>query len=114
MSGLPDLGRSEFDKYAKKYRDMGWVVFSPPEMDTEYDPGDYRGAIQRDAVVLLSKQVDRIYMLPNWRESKGARYERFAAETVGIPVYCAENGEAFVSHLVVLERNAQSTVVVHE
>lgn len=111
MSGLEDYGAALFRAYAERYRAEGFTVLSPPEMDADmftddkpYTPQDYRQCLHRDADVLLSK-VDRIYLLPNWRQSKGASYERYAAQVVGIPVYSAETGEPMTSHLTLYEVN---------
>lgn len=95
MSGLPDYGVSEFAKYAQKYRDLGHRVISPSEMDViPPENGRYREFLARDAEAIL-RRAEAVYMLPNWVYSKGATAERILAETVGIPVFCAERDEAF-------------------
>lgn len=93
MSGLEDWGASEFNVYAVKYRELGFTVVSPLELDHGDHSGTYSDYIRRDVSVLLGPTVNRIYMLPSWRDSKGATFEKHLAEVVGIPVYDAETGE---------------------
>jgi hypothetical protein len=93
MSGLEDWGAEEFNAFAAKYRALGFNVISPLELDHGDHSGTYGDYIRRDVSVLLGPTVHRIYMLPSWRNSKGATFEKHLAEVVGIPVYDAETGE---------------------
>ena len=110
MSGIPTADfEAEFAYWAQYYRDKGFTVINPVELDD----GDYtmekRDYLARDIYILLGSDrwrlancmgprmatatqepVTRLYMLPSWRDSEGGCYlEKFAAETVGIPVYDA-------------------------
>lgn len=114
--GPPLWGKPAFDKYAERYRAQGFKVISPPEHDLEilggrpFTPGDYGQCLAADVRLLAKGGVDRIYMLPGWQESKGARLERFACQTVGIPVYDAETGQPMTTHLVVVEAPDPDTI----
>jgi hypothetical protein len=93
MSGLEDWGAKEFNAFAAKYRELGFTVVSPIELDHGDHSGTYSDYIRRDVSVLLGPNIARIYMLPSWRDSRGATFEKHLAEVVGIPVYDAETGE---------------------
>lgn len=99
MTGLPDFGGKEFSEYAAKYRAQNFEVHSPHELDRGDHSGTYRGYLRRDCALLLSDTIDRLYLLPSWRDSKGARLEKHLSETVGIPVYDATTGELFAENV---------------
>ena len=96
----------EFTHWAGVYRDKGFTVISPIELDGgEYD-GNYRDYLARDLFILMSTDpkrvpgrdhtdpVKRIYLLPSWIDSKGGVFlEMFACEVCDIPIYEAETGE---------------------
>lgn len=95
MTGKPDFNSAEFAKYAEKYRADGFKVFSPPEMDEGDWTKPYEYYIRRDLGVFLNESVERVYLLPGWQESKGARLEKHLAEVLGLAIYDAETGEPF-------------------
>lgn len=87
MSGEADFGSAYFAKYAEHYRGLGYKVISPPELDNGDNEKPYSFYVERDIQVLTSGEVDVIVMLPNWKDSKGACWERFIAERLGIEVW---------------------------
>lgn len=94
MTGYEDHNAPAFKKYAEKYRAQGMVVKSPPELDGETGldhPYDF--FIKRDVRVLLEDGIDRMYLLPEWQRSKGAKLEFHLAQMFNIPIYDAESGE---------------------
>ena len=94
MTGVPEFNGPAFCYYADRYRADGFKVVSPFEMDEGDHGRPYRHYLSRDMAALLGPDgVTRIYMLPGWERSKGAKLERHAAEAVGIDVYDAETGE---------------------
>lgn len=111
MLGEDDLGHKMFAKYAEKYRSLGFTVVSPPELDL---PNETRKeALRRDADLILSGDIDRLYMLPNWKESPGATMERVIAETVFMPVYDAETGEQMDTFLNPIETHRSAMTLKH-
>jgi len=97
MTGLPNFGAEIFARYAEKYRAEGFTVLSPPEMDREVGLNkDYTFYIKRDVAVLLGENVERVYMLPNWHSSRGAKLEKHIAEMFGIAIYDADTGEPYI------------------
>jgi len=99
MTGLPDFGAKEFGEYAAKYRAQGFEVLSPVELDRGDHSASYASYIRRDVALLLSPAVDRLYLMPSWRDSRGARLEKHLAETVGMPVYDATTGELYIENV---------------
>jgi len=94
MTGIPEYNAPEFARFAEKYREEGFTVFSPPELDVAGPKDDsYENYLKRDLRLFLDGDVSRIYMLPNWERSRGANLERHVAEMLKIAVYDAETGE---------------------
>ena len=85
--GPPDYNAAEFKKWAEIYRARGWRVLSPPELDHGDFSQPYAHYMKRDIRVLASEGVDRIYMLPNWQQSKGAKLEKHIGEVLGVEIW---------------------------
>ena len=96
MSGLPNFNADEFAKYAAKYRALGWVVKSPPELDGGDFTKPYEEYIRRDVRVLLEEGIDRVYLLPGWQKSRGANLEVHLSKMFKIPIYDTQTDKLFV------------------
>lgn len=105
MTGIPQHNIPAFDEAAELLRRRGFDVVSPAELD---DPetraaamaskdgidaklngqtwGDF---LARDVKLIADGGIERIYVLPGWEQSRGARLETFVAQLCGIPVYRA-------------------------
>jgi hypothetical protein len=102
MSGVPYFNFPEFDRTRDFLKD-GWKVVSPADIDRDYgfDPrhmpedsdwhkippaaGTRSEIIRRDIDALLSCHA--IYMMPGWRDSKGARAEFNLAVWKGLQLF---------------------------
>lgn len=93
MSGIPEYNAPAFAHYASKYRELGYVVVSPPELDKEANSFEYADCIRRDIDVLMNRGIEAIYLLPGWQKSKGANLEKLIGELCKIPCFDAETGE---------------------
>lgn len=92
MRGEKQFGFPLFDAARDMLRLKGWSVVSPADLDRAigFDPNNDDGydfdiceALRRDTQALLF--VDAIVLLPNWKESVGARYELCVAQAIGVP-----------------------------
>jgi hypothetical protein len=83
MSGLPDLGFPAFHAAAAKLRAEGHEVVSPAELQP--DKTAEWTACLRDCLAALVR-CDAIALLPNWRDSRGARLEHHVARNLRMPV----------------------------
>ncbi len=86
VSSLPyDEAKAMFDE-AKEivngYIEMEAV--SPLDFDEEDKTKPWEWYMRKDIKLLMD--CDMIYMLPNWRQSEGAKLERELAERLGIEV----------------------------
>src|SRR5690606_12309818 len=80
MRGLPDFGFSFFDAARDALAAQGWRVISPADLDRETgfspesDPLSFNlaTALKRDFDAIKNK-ADALVLLPNWRDSVGAR-----------------------------------------
>lgn len=71
-----------FQSWARRLRDKGYVVFSPPEGE---EPGwEWHHYMKRDLPHLLRSRI--IGLLPGWEQSTGATTEKTLADTLGIEV----------------------------
>lgn len=110
MTGIPHFNFPAFDAAAKTLRERGFTVISPAELD---DDADREAALQspdgsalsygsgvkktwaeflaRDVKLLTDGGIVAVFVLPGWRNSRGARLETFVAAAMnGKPVYCLD------------------------
>lgn len=103
MSGHPQYNYPLFDRAAEWLRDQGYDVASPAEMD---DPetraaalaspdGNAKGWNQTETwgdflsrdVKLIADELNGMFLLPGWENSRGARLEAFVAINLEYPIY---------------------------
>lgn len=104
MSGIPQFNYPAFDAAASRLRKEGFDVVSPAEMDSdevrnialrsetgnlsELAPtGETWGDMLAADIKLIADEVDAVFVLPGWENSRGARLEAFVATSVQKPVY---------------------------
>jgi hypothetical protein len=99
MRGLPLFNFPAFDKAAGDFRERGWTVINPAQMDR--DRGFHetmpeptaeflRDAILRDLQAIGT--CSALAVLPGWQESKGALAEVALARFLELEIYCAVSG----------------------
>jgi hypothetical protein len=81
MTGIPEFNFPAFHATAKAWRDAGWDVINPAEMDGGYSGGEWLDYLARDLPVLMRCQA--ICLLPGWEHSRGARLEMMVAGYLG-------------------------------
>lgn len=104
MSGIPQFNYPAFDEAAAVVRGQGHEALSPAEMDDPetramalaspdgaFQSGTCNGEtwgdfLSRD-VKIVADEADGVVLLPNWKDSRGARLETFIALTVQKPVF---------------------------
>ena len=75
-------------KYALKLWEKGYVVICPHLNTQNFDKiSDVSYDKFLNGYLEIIKRCDVLVLLPNWRESKGAKIEKQFAEENGIPVY---------------------------
>jgi nucleoside 2-deoxyribosyltransferase len=95
MTGIPDFNHRSFNEAAERWREAGWEVVNPVELDdTTHKPRSYY--MRQDIKALMD--CDAIAMLSGWEQSAGASAEQAAALAVGIPVFSAEHPGKYVMH----------------
>lgn len=92
MTGRPDYNKAEFAKVAAKLREEGWRVLSPPELDAGDHSQTWEYYIRRDIRILVD-EVEAVFLLRDWQESRGARLEVEIAKAIGLPLFWGDNGE---------------------
>ena len=80
--------KSIFEKAEKELTSKGYDVINPCKV-AEYEFFTYEEFMKMD--FLLIEMVDAIYMLKNWKTSKGAKAELRYAEALGKKVYFEED-----------------------
>lgn len=91
ISGLPisEVER-KFGSAAAELRDLGFEPVNPVDMS-----GwglSWRAYLHITSEILQSGEIDAVYMLGDWLQSKGAALERSWAHLNGIPVYYENTG----------------------
>ena len=86
MSGIPEYNYPAFKAAAKELHELGFEVVAPLHDNPD---NDWAKWIAKDIRILIDDGIERIYVLPNWLKSRGARLEVFLGLLLGIPVYDA-------------------------
>lgn len=90
MTGLPDNNRDAFLKIEKLYREKGYEVINPIVLSDCLDVanGKVNNAYEDYMRYGLSKLIycDAIVMFGDWKESRGALFEKQVAEFLGIEI----------------------------
>lgn len=79
--------KNHFAEAERYLRNKGYSVVNPVKPEGR----NYRWYIDEGLKQLM--ECDEIYMLDNWRDSKGANLEWRYAAIVGIPIHYEEYGE---------------------
>jgi hypothetical protein len=102
MSWLPQFNFPVFDAAAAAFRNEGYEVVSPAELDEPetreaalasatgdpaHVPGKTWGDLLARDVKIVADEVDGVVLLPGWEDSKGARLESWLARHTGKPVF---------------------------
>lgn len=89
MSGYEGYNFPAFFTAATKWREAGWEVINPAELDGQDTNQPWDFYLRRDLKLLVD--CDAIAMLPDWELSKGAKLEHYVAMKLGLTEYDAEN-----------------------
>jgi hypothetical protein len=100
MRGKPQWNHSAFANAASKFRDMGFTVISPAELDeanglipdkmpedmdwNTVPDGSLEDTFKRDTHAVC--ECDMLYLLPGWRQSTGATAEFYLARAMHKPI----------------------------
>lgn len=79
--------RDKFAKAEQALTAMGHCVLNPAHLPEGMEQGDY----MRSCLAMIDC-ADGVVLLPDWRESDGARLERAYAEKIGKDVVVADQG----------------------
>jgi hypothetical protein len=92
MTGIPQYNFPAFDKAEEALRHMGLDVYNPASKGVieGYEWKDY---LKIDIPELF--KCDAVAVLHGWEHSRGACFEIFNAQQVGIPVYDKLTGVKF-------------------
>ena len=99
MSGIEDLNHPVFNQTAEAFREGGWNVFNPAEVDVELfgsieateeamekDREQFLRTVLAADLEWICVNADAIAMLPGWEKSYGARAEHATAVALGLQI----------------------------
>lgn len=81
----------EFEQAEKALRDLGFTPVNPMKANGLNGDGEHHAwakYMRRDIALLL--ECDGLYMLPRWKESRGACLELHIAKSLEIPIVYAD------------------------
>lgn len=88
MSNMPDFNFPAFAAAAARLRAQGYEVINPAEHG-EVPGMKWADYIRKDLKLLAD--CDAIYLLPGWRQSRGARLEHRIAAELGFAILGGED-----------------------
>lgn len=104
MRGVELYNFPAFDKAAALFREQGWIVISPAEMDRargfvetmpEPSNGFLKEAILKDLAAIGT--CSAIALLPGWETSAGVAVELALARFLHLEIYDASTGHRLLS-----------------
>lgn len=81
MRGLPDHNYPTFNIEARMLREWDYTVFNPAESFNGETDRDFSEYMTVDYLGLIDSE--RVFFLPGWQKSEGARLEYLVAESLG-------------------------------
>ncbi len=110
MTGLPDLGKSIMDNAEELLRDAGYINIINPYYEVDQTKNiKWSEAMIIDIQQIMSRNVKAMFLIDNWKESKGAFLEVIIFIALGIPIfnlsgrYVSKDVLAFMDPLYILE-----------
>jgi hypothetical protein len=91
VTDMPDLNRPQFRLAQQMLLSAGCSIFNPMHIEGPIDPlkDDALWSYYMHFCVRALPECDSILMLPDWQNSKGAKWEHRIAEMLGLQVfYC--------------------------
>lgn len=85
MTGLPDYNRSGFEKIELTLTLLGYNAINPLKLFCITEKKRYKEYLRKDLTVML--QCDAVFVMDNWKNSKGAIIEVVNAWMFDLPVY---------------------------
>lgn len=82
--------RAAFDQEQALLTDEGYIVVNPARAFDGQTGIDYQKYMRFHVATILT--VDKMVMLPGWKQSRGATFEKALAEMIGLPVMTRFNG----------------------
>ena len=99
MTGLPELNFPAFHRAAERWRDRGWAIVNPAEMECGRTDLPREHYMRRDirAIIAMSEDEDAeriaVLLLPGWRQSQGSKLEVSIAYACGCELLDAITGD---------------------
>jgi hypothetical protein len=87
------VAQNYFDTVAQSLRKAGYNVVNPMEICPFNETWTWEQYMAKDLEALLF--CDAIFMLDNWKESKGADIEHYIATKTGKTIYYSNNHQLF-------------------
>ena len=83
---MPEVAKEMFDQAAEQLQTQGHTALNPMEIWPQNIGWHWTDYLADNVRYLLKDGADTMYMLANWRESKGARIERAVAVELGLHI----------------------------
>lgn len=93
MTGIKDLNYKKFEKYDKKFKELGYKVENPHEFKENKQEQTWENYMKNDIIRLL--KCDAVAILDDWWLSEGSKLEILIAHKLGLRLIYAETMEEF-------------------
>ncbi len=95
MTGVENLNREKFERAENKFKGLDYVVINPHKIKLRKgQKPDWKNYMINDIAILL-KYCDKVAVLDDWADSKGAKIEIFLAQQFGIEIIEADTLKPF-------------------
>lgn len=109
MTGIAEHNFPKFARIAQSLRDQGFMIINPAETAGAEVGAPSPWYMRIDLGYL--NNVDCMFTMPGWENSKGVAHEMSHCSAIGIPVYMVDDGGNLLGKYEVTKVNIEGTLV---
>ena len=104
ITGVEDLNKPKFDEAEKRFSELGYVVINPHNIKLRKNQKPIWQNYMINDIAILLKYCNKVAVLDDWSNSKGAKIEIFLAQEFGIEIIEADTLQPFNRKLSLISK----------